>query len=289
MAIHARYFLSESVRAFRKAKWLSLATVLTIGISLFLLGSLLGAFWYIHFLIVTGEEKMEMVAFMKDSYSSLDSAVTLRRQIELNGAVKEAFWVSKDSALFSFRKTYGSGMLEAIDENPLPASFHIQLHSAYCQSDSMEILKAAVAAIPGIEEVGYGEEWFPILEKVKKVYVGVVFFAGAILLFAFWWMVSNTIRFSVFARRSSIDIMRHIGATNAFIRIPFYLEGLFSGLAGSSLAIFLLLIARRFLFAYAPEVHVLDSFRPFLFSLIFFGGILLSLWISHRSLKKYLQ
>lgn len=289
MAIHARYFLSESLRAFHKAKWLSIATILTIGISLFLLGSLLGVFWYIHFWIASGEEKMEMVAFTRDSHSSLDSAVVLRRQIELLSGVNSASWVSKDSALLVFRKLYGSNMLEAVDENPLPAAFHIQLEPSYRQSDSMAILKGQIASLSGIEDVGYGEEWFPILDKVKKLFVGVVFFVGAAVLFVFSWMVSNTIRFSVFARRSMIDIMQHVGATDAFIRIPFYLEGFFSGLAGSSLALIFLWITGRFLSFYAPEFHVLDRIRPLLFSGLFFGGILFSLWVSHRSLKKYLQ
>lgn len=289
MALHIRYFLSESLRSFRKAKWMSLATVSALGISLTLFSCFLIFFWYIHIQIVRGEEKMNMVAFLEEDYSSLDSAVVLRRGIEALAGVKMAGWVSKDSAIQIFRRRHGSEMLEAVDENPLPASFHISILPDYRRSDSMAVLQQRLYGIAGIEDVGYGKEWFPKLERIRNIFVLTALVTGGIMLLILFWITSNTIRFSLYARREIIEIMGYIGATKTFIRIPFYLENIIEGILGSVVAIIFLNFFIKILLPRFPELQLISNNFILFSCILFFTGVLGTSWIGRKSLKKHLS
>lgn len=288
MALHARYFVSESFRAFRKARWLSLVAVVTIGFVLTLLTCFSVLLWFIHFSITRAEGKMEMVSFVVDEYASPDSAVVLRNSIESLPGIKHAGWISKDSAIHIFRQRYGSELLEAVDDNPLPASFHIALEPSYRSNDSMFVLQEKLHNITGLEEVSYGKEWFPKLKKIRKMFLFITAGIGLITLFAFYWMVSNTIRFTLFARRNMIEIMQFIGATDGFIKIPFYLEGLYTGLLGSILAVCMLFLIYHILSPYIPELLIVGAYAHVFFFGIMAIGIIAATWCSKAALKKYL-
>ncbi len=287
MGFQIRYFLLESLRTFGRAKWMSMVTVLTIGILLFLAMSFATLFWYVHLYIAGAQAKLEMVAFVNEAYASLDSAVVLRRAIETLPGVERASWVSKDSAMEAFRATYGSEMLEAVDQNPLPASFHISLAPASRNSRSMEGLQARLDSIPGVEDTSYGKEWFPRLEQLQRAFGAAALGIGLITFFALYWTISNTVRLSLFARRDVIKIMRLVGATDFFIRIPFYLEGVLTGLLGSGLAVVLLTAAYRFIRDYLPELAGAASHAPWLFAGTTLLGMLMALAGCRSALKRF--
>ncbi len=288
MGFQIRYFLLESLRTFGRAKWMSLVTVFTIGILLFLAMSFAALFWYVHLYIAGAQEKMEMVAFIDEAYSSLDSAVVLRRQIEAIAGVERANWVSKDSAVAAFRNIYGGEMLEAVDQNPLPASFHISLLPSHRNNQSMQSLQEQITAISGVEEASYGKEWFPALEQIQRVFGAAALGLGLVTFFALYWTISNTVRLSLFARRDVIKIMRLVGATDFFIRIPFYLEGVLTGLLGSGLAILLSITAYRFLHNLVPQIAGIAAHAYPLFIGTALLGTLLALAGCRSSLKRFL-
>lgn len=288
MGFQIRYFLLESFRTFGRAKWMSLVTVFTIGILLFLAMSFAALFWYVHLYIAGAQAKMEMVAFVDEAYSSLDSAVVLRRQIEAIAGVERANWVSKDSAVQAFRTIYGSEMLEAVDQNPLPASFHISLSPSHRNNQSMQNLQEQITAIGGLEEASYGKEWFPALEQIQRAFGAAALGLGLVTFFALYWTISNTVRLSLFARRDVIKIMRLVGATDFFIRIPFYLEGVLTGLLGSGLAILLSIMAYRFLHNLVPQIAGLADHAYPLFIGTAMLGTLLAVAGCRSSLKRFL-
>jgi cell division transport system permease protein len=268
---------------------MSVATVTIIAITIAAIGGCLGIFWYFNSWIQRGEGKMEMVTYLEDGYAPLDSAVVLRKAIEAIDGVQKSVWIAKDSAMQEFRRLYGSEMLEGIDDNPFPASFRIVPNPAYLQSDSLEQLQAQLSRIPGVEEVGYGKEWFPVLEKIRTVFGFVALGIGSATLLAFYWMVATTIQFSIYSRRDIIEIMQLVGATRTFIKIPFYLEALLQGLLGSLIAALFLWTAYQ---ALSRKLAVLVPLREY--TLFFLTGtcclgMLMSFLSSRKALQKYIK
>ncbi len=93
-----------------------------------------------------------------------------------------------------------------------------------------------------VEEIAYGKDWLQRLEKVMKVVNLIAAVLGGILCLAAIFIISNTIKLTVLARKEELEIMRLVGATEGFIRTPFLIEGLMQGLAGSIISIGLLVI-----------------------------------------------
>jgi cell division transport system permease protein len=166
--------------------------------------------------------------------------------------VKSYTFVSKDEALVRMKKRYPD-LTTNLTSNPLPASFEVKPVKAERVD---EIAKAFDPPPPGVEKATYPKkETKRVLAFAKGL--GIFFLIGSMLLLAAsTLLIANTIRLSIFSRRREVEVMKLVGATNWFVRGPFMLEGLFCGLAGSVVAIALLLLAREF----APE-FILRSFH----------------------------
>ncbi len=288
MTLQIRYFFGESIRTFIGAKWLSVVSVITIGLVLALSVCFGIMLWYIHSTIARAEGEMGFEVFIEDNYSSSDSSDILKQKIEAISGITNVDWISKDSAIHIFRRRYGSEMLEAIEENPLPSSFHVSLSSASRCNDSMSVIKSKIQTIKGVEEISYSKEWFSKLKKIRKIFFFITLGVGFIAILAFYWVVSNSIRFTIFSRREHIEIMRLIGATSSFIKIPFYLEGIYSGFLGSLNAFFILYVVYKILVPSIPNLVILSNYYSLAFFSLTFAGIALAVFCSKVAIKKYL-
>jgi len=148
-------------------------------------------------------------------------------------------YVSRDRALKNFRVTLGedADFLAGLSGNPLPASLELFLDSAVADVDDVERLARQLQRQVGVDEVVYGSSWlrqlFSLLKTVK--YFGFIFatFLSAVTVF----IVSSTIRLSLFARRETIRVLHLVGATRTFIALPYLFEGIFQGAVASLLAL----------------------------------------------------
>jgi cell division transport system permease protein len=96
--------------------------------------------------------------------------------------------------------------------------------------------------MPGVEDVQFNQEWVDRVNSFSRLAKAVGFFLGGILVLASFFIISNVIRLNVFARKDEIEILRLVGATNTFIRVPFLLEGITLGVIGGLVSLFLLLL-----------------------------------------------
>ena len=153
-------------------------------------------------------------------------------------------FISKDDALKSLRKQLGdkAGLLDGLGENPLPASLEIVL-SRDVSGDSLAYeLKRRLEGIDGVDEVQYSQEWierFQAIMGAVKI-IGLVF--GGLLFLAALFIITNTVKLTIYARKDEIEILKLVGATNRFVKIPFLIEGSIQGFLGGSIALIILFL-----------------------------------------------
>lgn len=228
------YFLKESLTSFRRNWVMSTAAIVTVAVSLLVVGGVIIGASTISNIIKNEEQKVEIVTFIKDG-TPPESVDALKGEVSSWSGIKSVAYVSKDEALRRLRVQLKDApeMLQAMEGNPLPASLEVRLSDPH----QVQSVAAKLKGRPELDEVRYGQDYVSKLFAVSRVIRGAgVAFVG-LLSFASLVLIANTIRLAIFARRREVGIMRLVGASNWFIRWPFLLEGVMQGTIGAVLAI----------------------------------------------------
>jgi len=244
--MRAKLFFTEAFRSIKANLSTSVAAVMTVLIGMFLLGLFIAlGSWVISW---TNHVKKDLVVNVyfcteltcgKEATAKELNAVSL--QLDRNPDVESYKFVSKDAAWAEMKERFPD-LVEGAPRNPLPASYEVIPNEA----DQVRAVAASLEPLPaGVETVKYGEKKAERVLQVATI-IGVIFLVGSIiLLIASTILIANTIRLSIFSRRREIEVMKLVGASNWFVRGPFMLEGLLCGLAGSILAVILLILAKE--------------------------------------------
>ncbi len=232
------YAIREAVAAFRRAPALTGLSAAMIGLSLFIVG-LFGIIAYnIRLTIERVESRVEVVAYLRDD--AAPNAVELaQRDIAAFPEVQRVYYISRDEALELARRDLVEfrSVFDNLDVNPLPASFEIRLRPGQRGPEAVKSVAQRVASYPFVEDVRFGSEWLDKVFLLRKVAGAATLLLGAAFAVVAALIIGTAIRLAVFARRDEIAIMRLVGATEGFVRRPFVLEGLLTGLLGSGLAL----------------------------------------------------
>ncbi len=246
MPQQARLFLTEAFRSVTSNLSTTVAATMTVLIGMFLLGLFIALGTWV--LSWTNDVKRDLVVnvyFCTDT--TCDGAATgaqierVRRDLVSMPEVRDVKFVSKEEALAIMRER-NPELVENLAANPLPPSYQV----VPVRGEDVAAIATRLEPPPaGVEKVNYGKKTADRVLQVAKI-IGGIFLAGsAILIAASILLIANTIRLSIFARRREIEVMKLVGATNWFVRGPFMLEGLITGLVGSIAAVVLLLIAKE--------------------------------------------
>jgi cell division transport system permease protein len=239
---------SEALRSITANLSTTIAATVTVLIGMFLVGLLIAFGTWARSWSDHTKDKLVVKAFFCTE-STCDKAATakqidaVRVKLESNPKVKSdgVGFVSKEEALQRMKKQ-NADLVKDLAYNPLPDAFEVQpVKGEYTK----EIAQTLEPRPPGLEKVTYGEKTANRILKVARVIEVLFLLAVAILLAASTLLIANTIRLSIFSRRREIEVMKLVGATNWFVRGPFMLEGLICGLAGSVLAVLLLLLGKE--------------------------------------------
>jgi cell division transport system permease protein len=245
--MRAKLFFTEAFRSMAANISTSVAAVMTVLIGMFLLGLFIALGTWV--LSWTNHVKKELVvnAYFcteltcgKEATQQQINALNVR--LDQNPDIKSYRFVSKKDAWEEMKERFPE-LTEETVRNPLPASFEIIPRDADLVKGIADSLQEPLPA--GVETVKYGEKKAERVLQVATI-IGAIFLVGSIiLLIASTILIANTIRLSIFSRRREIEVMKLVGASNWFVRAPFMLEGLLCGLAGSILAVILLLLAKE--------------------------------------------
>lgn len=184
------------------------------------------------------QEDIKIILYLDDRVSSEETR-ELEGRLKADRMVSGVLYISKEQALGEFRAQFPSDshLLEGLGENPLPASFIVTPATGYQSPDAVSRWAERARTMAGIAKVDYNQEWIDVLAGLVRYIELTAIGVGVILSAAAVTIIGNTIRLALFARREEIEILRLIGATRAFIRIPYFLEGAVLGACGSALAL----------------------------------------------------
>jgi cell division transport system permease protein len=245
--MRARLFVTEAFGSIRANISTSAAAVMTVLIGMFLLGLFIAlGSWVISWTDHVKKDLVVNVYFCTDltcgNEATQQQINAVNARLGQTADIKSYRFVSKEDAWKEMQERFPE-LTEQTVRNPLPASFEVVPNDA----DQVQSIAAAIQnPLPeGVETVKYGEKKAERVLQVATI-IGAIFLVGSIiLLVASTILIANTIRLSIFSRRREIEVMKLVGASNWFVRAPFMLEGLLCGLAGSILAVVLLLLAKE--------------------------------------------
>ncbi|WP_230127384.1 permease-like cell division protein FtsX [Bacillus sp. CECT 9360] len=290
-----RRHFRESLKNLNRNGWMTFASISAVTVTLLLVGVFFVIMMNLNHIAGNVEKDVEIRAHL-DSAASGQDQESIGNQIEQIPEVDTVVFSPKEEELTNLIEDLGEDgdafrLYE--QDNPLRDVYIVKTKAP------QDVIKVAeeIEGLTYIQKVNYGQGYVEKLFDVVNVSrnVGIVLILG--LLFTAMFLISNTIKITIVARRKEIEIMRLVGATNGFIRWPFFLEGLWLGVLGAVLPIILIGTGYYYLYeAIGPQIKInfveLLPVSPFIFQisaiLILLGG-LIGVWGSLMSVRKFLK
>lgn len=238
-----RIGIREGARTITRNSSLFFLSLLVAAISLFLLALFSLVTVNLHRATRILDEKIEIIAFL-DRRADVN---VLQENIEKIKGVEQAIYVSSEQALLELRNELQDTeeILNVFEENPLPASFQIKLEGGFRNARGLDEISGKIMLLDGIDETLYGGELVDQLKKITNIIMIFDFGLLAIIVFSVIFVIFQTIKLTIFARSTEIEIMKLVGASDGFIAIPFTFEGIVQGAIGGFVAFLLTAITHR--------------------------------------------
>ena len=184
------------------------------------------------------------VALFLDKNMSASDIDALRQEVGKPAFVESARKVTPEVALEKFRRSFPelADIVTGLKANPFPTSIELKVNSKASASGEVVAFVDSMKTRPGVTDVQFNQDWVEKMQGFSRLAGAIGAFMGGILLLTSFFIISNVVKLNVFARKNEIEILRLVGATNIFIRIPFWLEGITLGLLGSLLSLGLLFV-----------------------------------------------
>ncbi|MCZ8523585.1 MULTISPECIES: permease-like cell division protein FtsX [Paenibacillus] len=297
--------LREGTKNVARNGWMSFASISSIAISLLILGVFLLLTLNVNYLAQQIERQVEIRVYLEVN-TKQETIDQLSEKIKAIPQVKQVTFVSKEEGLKFLRERLGesgSQLLEGLegeDENPLNDSFTVEVtepREVAAVAGAIEKLNNPEEPVKTIDRVSYGKGTVETMFKVTSVVrnIGLVIVAGLALTAMF--LIANTIKLTIIARRREISIMKLVGATNAFIRWPFFIEGALLGLIGSVIPVAVLLYGYWQLMRWVQlDLNlILIQLLPFeqvglkTGALLLGIGVIIGVWGSTISVRKFMR
>ncbi len=238
-----RIGIREGLRTITRNASLFLLSLLVAAISLFLLALFSLVTVNLYKSIDLLDEKIEIIVFLERTAN----VQSLQENIKKINGVDEVIYVSSEQALADLKNELEDTeeILNVFEENPLPASFRVKLKGSFRNAQGLEEISGKIMLLSGIEETLYGGELVDQLKKVTRVIVMFDLGLLLIIIFSVIFVIFQTIKLTIFARSTEIEIMKLVGASNGFIAVPFTFEGIVQGFVGGIIAFLLTSITYR--------------------------------------------
>lgn len=289
----SEYFIKEVYTSFKRNIWMTLASIFTVVLSLFILGFFSIVILNLNKMADTLESQVQISVYLKDDLSQEEIDETKENLSKIEG-LQDIKFITREEAMENFKERLGDQqfLLDALDDtNPLPNSFSLTVTSP----QQVKTIADTAAALDSVESASYSQDiinhLFNLTHLIRLIGIALIILLTGAAIF----IISNTIRLTVFARRKEIAIMKYVGATDWFIRWPFLLEGICLGFIGGGLAtIFLYIVYNQV----TQEIYEAMAFFPlipqhpfidYISLAILVAGIIIGALGSTISLKRFLK
>ena len=298
------YFFSESLKGFARNLSTALGSIVTIFLSLLIIGVFLIGGLVVDNIVNSVEDKVSITAYVADDASQEDIDAVENYITGLDGVASIDF-TTKDQALENFKNSMTSNpeIVDQLDgQNPLPASIDVQLSDAQMvetvagEIESNETFqKIADNPDDPSDSLKYGQKTvdrlFTVTNYIRTIGVALV----VLLIFIAFVFINNTIRLSILARRKEIAIMRLVGASNNFIRGPFLMEGALHAIIGAGLSIIVMGVLRRVALPQIQSslpwlpINIPGSSFGIIYLMLLVSGLVIGLLGSALAMRRYLK
>ncbi len=282
----------ESLKSISRNRWMTFASVSAVTVTLLLVGVFLVIMMNLNLAASSLENDVE-IKVVTDPAADEATVKKLEQQVKNTPGVSEVVYSSREAELETLIKSFGDELDLYKQNNPLGDAFFVKAENP---QQTSEIAKK-IDTYDYTDKVVYGEgkieKLFNVLNMSRNV--GLVLILA--LLFTAMFLISNTIRITIVARGREIEIMKLVGATNNFVRIPFLIEGIWLGVLGAILPMLLISVTYIKLYnVWQPkldgQMFQLLSTTPFIYQLnglLLFMGVFIGIWGSFMSVRKFLK
>lgn len=241
-------YFKRAIKDILDHRFLSSVTIVTIAIAILIASSFALFFVNANTIVNSWKKGIRIMVYLKSNSSEMKVA-DIKSKIEGMKGVKKVEFISNKEALERLKNQMKrqSSLLDDLQENPLPDAFEVRLADDFQSQDKVETLAARLESLSQVDEVEYGQVWLGRFTNILNLFrltgyaMGALFFAATVLI------VANTIRLVLYSRREEVEIMRLVGATDGFIRAPFYIEGLIQGALGGIIGLAALFVLFMFI------------------------------------------
>jgi len=292
---NTRFYFKEAFTSLKRNRVLSLATVFTVTVCVLVLGISMLVYLNTGHLVRQLESNVEMVVFLDNNLSRTEVTAFANSLGSLPG-VEEVKFVPRDDALKELESRFALGDDYDLEQtlggdNPLPDTYRVKAEDPH----QVPQLAKNIEVMPGVTKIRYGQgiidKLFAVTSLIRNVSLALVVLLGTGAVF----LIANTIRLAIFSRRKEIYLMRLVGATNWFVRWPFFIEGIFLGLIGAALATGLVYSGYSYLLT---NIGITSAFLPLisdqrliaqLMGSLVGSGVILGLLGTWISVNRYLK
>lgn len=287
------YFLAEGIKGIFTHGFMSFAAVVIVVACLIILGSFALVLMNVNNMVKSLESQSEVIAYVDETLSD-SQARSLSSELNLISNVREVTFVTREDAMANFLAQYpDKSIFEGLDATTFRNRYVIALDDVTKMSETVE----NITAVSGIEKVNALTELAQGFATVRSVIQIVTYAVGIILGVISIFIISNTVKLSTFSRRQEITIMKTVGATNRFIRLPFIYQGVILGILGAAIAFFAQWGIYEFLVRAIAQADTIDlltliSFRSVIVEMaVIFGivGFIVGILGSVLTIRKFLK
>ncbi|NBC85899.1 MAG: ABC transporter permease [Bacteroidetes bacterium] len=286
------YSIREGIANFRRAKFAVFASTSAMSVALVLVGL---------FALVTFEaqnvsswlrDRVGEVEVFVDEDASTRQAEALHTRLQTIPAVSTTTFVSREEAQKIFAEEFGEGA-EIYDDGPfLPASVRLQLKTSYIHTDSISQMASQIQSFDHVDDVVFDQALLARVQQNVRLVSLAGLVLGAIVILAAIFLVGNTIRLTIYARRLLIRTMKLVGATDAFVRRPFLVEGVLQGLIAGTVASGIVWGLYRLMLRELPDLAISYAFPNAEWALaggIVVAGVLLGWLGSFFAVRRFIK
>ncbi|MBU4258083.1 MAG: permease-like cell division protein FtsX [Desulfobacteraceae bacterium] len=288
-------YYHRAIQDIKDNGFLSATTIITIALSILIVSAFALFFTNANDIMNYWGKGVRIMAYLKPD-TSQKNFPDIKREIQGIYGVQDVNFISKEEAFKRLKEQMKrqSSILMNLNENPLPDAFEIRMTASSQGGEKVEEIATKIESLPSIEDVEYGQKWLERFTNIFDLFRLAGYAMGGIFFMAAVFIVANTIRLVIYTRREEIEIMRLVGASEKFIKSPFYIEGIIQGTLGGIIGIAALFITFKLISSSVEHSFKYELLNIRFLSPEFYCGIILCSmfvgWLGcYISLKQFLK
>lgn len=235
------HYIKKAVIDIRSNRFLNVITIMTIALSILVISVFMLFFENTSRLLEAWNQGGRAMVYLSDSFT-IDRMPELKEKILSRGQIIEINFISRDDALEKLRQdmTSRSAFLKTLKDNPLPHAFEIRMQASN-DFDKVRKIADEIKGLDMVEDVEYGQGWLGRFLNIFNLFRVTGYTMSSLFFMIALFITANTVRLAFYSRQTEVEIMRLVGATEGFIKAPFYAEGLLQGILGGIVGLAILL------------------------------------------------